>query len=376
MSNFKQLIAGIVIGAVVFGAIPVMATNGTKNISAVFKNIKVMLDGKEVKTSAEPFQYNGKVYVPADLIPLVSNTKFNLDTETNTVQINSKPSPETLPIKKDNITYSDLIKEISNSSYAKLRGNIVNYSGKIMSVMSYQNVTKYIVSLKNTESSVINTVEIVVKNSEIPIRFNKDDNVDFKAEVLGYTTEIVSDISFILPQLLVKTITKTNSNNATSDTTNGTKNSSPNELKEYLESMYSELETCIGTTKFTFFVDENTTTIFPWDYWIQVGYEYSFFEGAMISNKYSNEQKTTLRHQLKEFQEKLAKDIISKAPDKKLYGGYYNSYYKYPTLKLDLQTSYYYSWTNYNEVDFLVSDKYNAAKPSTFRWYSLIDDNL
>lgn len=87
MRNFKQLIAGIVIGAVVFGAIPVMATNGTKNISAVFKNIKVTLDGKEVKTSAEPFQYAGKLYVSVDLISQISGAKINYNSNNNTLQI-------------------------------------------------------------------------------------------------------------------------------------------------------------------------------------------------------------------------------------------------------------------------------------------------
>ncbi len=89
MRKFKQLIAGIIIGAIVFGVIPVMAANGTKSISAVFKNIKVTLDGKAIKTSAEPFQYNGKVYVPSDLITQMSGKKVNFNTKTNTVEVGS-----------------------------------------------------------------------------------------------------------------------------------------------------------------------------------------------------------------------------------------------------------------------------------------------
>lgn len=96
----------------------------------------------------------------------------------------------------------------------------------------------------------------------------------------------------------------------------------------------------------------------------------------MLNNKYTNYEKETLRQQLKEHQEKLAKDIISKMPDKKFYGGYYDSFYRYPNLQMDLQTTYYYSWTNYEVPDFLTKDKYGSAKASTFRWYDLIDDKL
>jgi len=151
------------------------------------------------------------------------------------------------------------------------------------------------------------------------------------------------------------------------------------DLKQFLENNFSTLQTCIGTTRFTFDIYENTMSIEPYDYWIKVGYEYEFFEGAMISIKYTNEQKDKLRQELKDHQEKLAKAVITAMPNKKFYGCYYKSWYKYPNLKIDLQTRQYYSWTNYDEPDILnidVKDIYNSTKPSTFRWYPIIDDEL
>lgn len=151
------------------------------------------------------------------------------------------------------------------------------------------------------------------------------------------------------------------------------------DLQQFLENNFSTLQTCIGTTRFTFDIYENTMSIEPYDYWIKVGYEYEFFEGAMISIKYTNEQKDKLRQELKDHQEKLAKAVITAMPNKKFYGCYYKSWYKYPNLKIDLQTRQYYSWTNYDEPDILnidVKDIYNSTKPSTFRWYPIIDDEL
>ena len=87
-------------------------------------------------------------------------------------------------------------------------------------------------------------------------------------------------------------------------------------------------------------------------------------------------KKETLKIQLKDFQEKTAGAIIERMPSKKFYGGYYRSYYKYPNLQMDLQAFRYYSWTNYDIPDFLVTDKYSVTEPSTFRWDDFIDDEL
>jgi len=62
------------------------------------------------------------------------------------------------------------------------------------------------------------------------------------------------------------------------------------ELKTFLNTNYSTLQTCIGQTHFTFNIDENTDSFTEYDYWIQVGYEYEFFSGAMTSIKYTIEE--------------------------------------------------------------------------------------
>ncbi|MDF2892528.1 MAG: hypothetical protein K0R80_2895 [Clostridia bacterium] len=170
----------------------------------------------------------------------------------------------------------------------------------------------------------------------------------------------------------------------TSNTTilNPSKSQTPlttyDDLKNFLNNNYATLETVIGKTNFTFEITENTKSFEPSDYWIRVKYDYNFFGGAMSNIKYTDEQKNLLRQQLKGHQESLARAVIAAMPTKKFYGGYYDSWYKYPTLKVDLQTRYYYSWTNYDQPDMSgdINQIYNKAKPSQFRWYSLIDNTL
>lgn len=157
----------------------------------------------------------------------------------------------------------------------------------------------------------------------------------------------------------------------------GNKELSISEIKAYLTNNYGTLNTNIGTTKFTFNIHENKSIYSAYDYWIQVKYEYEFFSGAVNSIDYSNEQKNKLRQELKEHQKNIGEALIELLPNKKLYGGYYDSWYRYPNLRIDLITRRYYSWTNYDEPEWgLNISDYEQTTPSHFRWYDLIDDKL
>jgi uncharacterized lipoprotein YehR (DUF1307 family) len=149
------------------------------------------------------------------------------------------------------------------------------------------------------------------------------------------------------------------------------------EIVNYLEGNFKTLETSIGTTEFDFNIDKNESISLPYDYWIRVWYEYDYFEGAMDSINYTNDEKDQLRQELKNHQKEIAEALIELLPDKKLYGGYYYAWYRYPVLEVDLQTRRYYSWTNYDKPDY-ISDlsSYEQTKPSYFRWYDFIDDEL
>lgn len=65
MKKVNEFILGALVGSMVMGGcVNVFGSNGTKTIQAVYKNIKVVIDGKELKTDKEPFTYDGTTYLP------------------------------------------------------------------------------------------------------------------------------------------------------------------------------------------------------------------------------------------------------------------------------------------------------------------------
>lgn len=84
----KQTVACFILGAIIFGAIPVMAESRT--ISGFYNNIRLKVNGIFIKTDVEPFIVNGRTMVPARFVaePLGATVKFN-ETE-NCVEVVSK----------------------------------------------------------------------------------------------------------------------------------------------------------------------------------------------------------------------------------------------------------------------------------------------
>ncbi|WP_434579208.1 stalk domain-containing protein [Thermoanaerobacterium thermosaccharolyticum] len=194
----------------------------------------------------------------------------------------------------------------------------------------------------------------------------------------GYTDTSDSNTTMSINSNTNQTIVSAFSQQQNSDAKINTINNA-NDLKTYLEQNYSSLDTSIGKTSFKFEIFENDSVLIPYDYWIATEFDPTFYYDIKYSIKYTDDQKEKVKEELKDFQEKLAKDIISKLPNKKIQGGYYYSYYRYPNLQIDLVSFYYYSWTNYDEPDILTTDMkkiYESTKPSTFRWYTLLDEQL
>lgn len=84
LKNFKSLFMGIIIGALITGSISVYALTGTKPIEVIYNNIKITLDGKVVNMDVEPFQYEGRTFVPVKFVSeaLGANVKWNAETKT------------------------------------------------------------------------------------------------------------------------------------------------------------------------------------------------------------------------------------------------------------------------------------------------------
>lgn len=91
--NFKSMVLGCVIGATVMGAIPAMGYDGTRTIQAVFKNIKICVDGVQMTPrdtagkEVEPFIYNGTTYLPVRAVGEAVGKEVTYDGSTNTVYL-------------------------------------------------------------------------------------------------------------------------------------------------------------------------------------------------------------------------------------------------------------------------------------------------
>jgi len=148
-------------------------------------------------------------------------------------------------------------------------------------------------------------------------------------------------------------------------------------IEEYLNNTYDTLNTSIGKTKFEFEVIKNTSSYSDYDYWIQTDYDLGFFLEVQTSIEHSSDVKNKVKEELRNYQYEIAQDLIKKIPDKKIYCGYYKSWYRYPSLKVDLISRRYYTWKNYDDTNYLSEvEAYYQNIPSTFRWDSNIDDEL
>ena len=424
----KKFISGLIFGIIIASLVTTFAADTIK--SAVFNDIiKLKVDRKLVDTELITVvlqgETNGKNYVSVRALAEAMGGTVTWNGSTNTIEVTKNAATKDSlisPILKTNIVLSDSYyksndglfelllpsnwktTEVNNNGFVNLtvKSDIDN---SLITVGSSNNQFKY--SLTQAEKLLLNPLA----SSLLADATNISSEIRTETKLSGYDAIVIEKsaklynidrhfyfvliteynriymITLATEKELWRTeqdILKQSINSFTPLRTVENNNikstdkdlSTASDLKAYLEANFSELDTCIGKTEFTFNILENATTLSPEDYWIQVRYEYAFFEGAMISNKYTDREKRSLKDQLKDHQEKLAKAVMKLMPGKKIYGGYYDSWYRYPNLKVDLQTRRYFSWTNYKVPDFLTENKYAAAKPSSFRWYPDIDDEL
>lgn len=111
------------------------AQTGTKKIDATYNNIKIVVDGKTVSTSTEPFIYNGTTYLPVRAIGEALGKEVSWDGQTNTVYIgssNTGTSTQTNKVIYDSnnikVTYTGL----SVNDYGEININLTieNNTGK------------------------------------------------------------------------------------------------------------------------------------------------------------------------------------------------------------------------------------------------------
>ncbi len=98
--RLQGLIAGVLVGAMLTSGV-VFAKSGTEIIEALYKDIKIYVDGEKITPkdatgkTVEPFIYNGTTYLPVRAIGEAIEKDVNWDGSSNSVYIGKMPGKET-----------------------------------------------------------------------------------------------------------------------------------------------------------------------------------------------------------------------------------------------------------------------------------------
>lgn len=84
MKKYKQFIFGILVGALLFGGLSVIADN---QIQAVLSDIKVTINGTPLQMDNQPISYQDRTYLPVRKIAEAVGKKVDWDETNNTVII-------------------------------------------------------------------------------------------------------------------------------------------------------------------------------------------------------------------------------------------------------------------------------------------------
>ena len=109
----KKAFVFCLLGAMVLGTCPVSAEDGTREISAAFRDIKIIVDGKQLSTSAEPFIYNGTTYLPVRAVGEAVGKEVAWDNDTKTVTLTTPPP--TIEADRDTIGNLDFELSVTHS---------------------------------------------------------------------------------------------------------------------------------------------------------------------------------------------------------------------------------------------------------------------
>lgn len=429
----KKIFLGFLIGLILSMTSVVFAGN---EITAFFTNFNFIVNGETKQLDKQPILVNGSSYLPVravaemlgyeviyhgDTQTIEFNSKYNDDKNDNNFSSDSEdvlgftsnnPAPLNTPVEfqinNDNGTFLAslsvnkilrgeeawmMIKEANSINKLPDEGyeyilTMINFELKDSSYKVQYDVNPFHFTLLSSEGIVYPTLIIIPPepsfsgtlnsgeslNGWIAFRVNKNDDQPLIAYLKnsgGIWLQAYDDKS--------QSSKKVEENNvAFDDMQNNNENiniKGKEELLIYLNNNYSKLETPMGNWAFTFTIDENDSSILPYDYWIQTDWDSKTISPHEVeySINYSKEEKDETKRLLRDFQKEVAEIAFQALPNKKIRGGFYTGFYKYPYSKVGYETITFLSWANYNDALFS-KNRYEDSKITEFRWNSASDD--
>jgi len=111
--NFKSFVAGVLVAATVTAVVPSIAKEAAEQITAVYRNIKLVVDGVLVEpkdangNNVEPFIYNGTTYLPVRAVATAFGKEANRDGEKNIVSLGTVVDKPAKQLELWNRSYID-----------------------------------------------------------------------------------------------------------------------------------------------------------------------------------------------------------------------------------------------------------------------------
>ena len=144
--NYKGIIIGLILG-LIFSNLIVFAETATKQINAVFNNIKLVVDGVTIEPKdasgnvVEPFIFNGTTYLPVRAVAQAFNKEVEWDGNTNTVYLGSKPAK---PAKEVTLFDRSYISNTNPSTFKSREEKGENYISFTLDTWYSNDIVSYI----------------------------------------------------------------------------------------------------------------------------------------------------------------------------------------------------------------------------------------
>jgi hypothetical protein len=85
--NKLKVFFSVLLSMILFSSVYVYAENITKMIQVTYRNISILVNGKQIQSDKEPFIFQGSVFVPIRTIGEAVNKKVEWDNEKNKINI-------------------------------------------------------------------------------------------------------------------------------------------------------------------------------------------------------------------------------------------------------------------------------------------------
>lgn len=142
----KGFIVGLIASSLMFFSIFVFGDPIEKQISVVYNNVKLVIDGipvvpvNEKGEAVEPFAYNGTTYLPVRAIAKAFGKEVNWDRETNTIYIGKKDNAK--EVAKE-VWIEDIVPLNTQTSILSQCSKWNPTEDKVNTEETYQNGMKY-----------------------------------------------------------------------------------------------------------------------------------------------------------------------------------------------------------------------------------------